>query len=186
MHHRKSFIIVATLAQLWLVSCHEPSLSVSLVLFIFILILTLLLPSDPDIEHLPFLAISPVFFNSLWSSYYKRSMLFDRFSAFLVSLQHKVFYTILAFGRFNLYAESYGFLVRKAFDTRKAKGGRWSWWLEVIGIVFFWCWFGALLKGCGSWTNALIYLIVSHVVTSPLHVQVRRAANKIARHSRPP
>ncbi|KAF8445875.1 fatty acid desaturase-domain-containing protein [Boletus edulis BED1] len=127
---------------------------------------------DPDIEHLPFLAISTAFFNSLWSSYYKRTMLFDRFSAVLVSLQHKLFYVVLAFGRFNLYTNAYAFLIRKAFDTRKARGGRWSWWLEVIGVAFFWCWFGALLKGCGSWTNALTYLVVSHVVTSPLHLQI--------------
>lgn len=145
--------------------------------------LTLTLLSDPDIEHIPFLAISTAFFNSLWSSYYRRTMLFDRFSAGLVSFQHKLFYIVLAFGRFNLYANAYGFLIRKAFDTRKARGGRWSWWLEVIGVAFFWCWFGALLKGCGTWTNALIYLIVSHVVTSPLHVQVRRAADKITHHS---
>lgn len=141
------------------------------------------LSSDPDIEHLPFLAVSTAFFNSLWSTYYKRTMLFDRFSAVLISIQHKLFYVLLAFGRFNLYANAYRFLIRQAFDTRKARGGRWSWWLEVIGVAFFWCWFGALLKGCGSWTNAFIYLIVSHVVTSPLHVQVRRAADKIVRYS---
>ncbi|KAG8219752.1 fatty acid desaturase-domain-containing protein [Butyriboletus roseoflavus] len=143
---------------------------------------------DPDIEHIPFLAISTAFFNSLWSSYYRRTMLFDRFSAVLVSFQHKLFYIVLAFGRFNLYVNAYGFLIRKAFDTRKARGGRWSWWLEVIGVAFFWCWFGALLKGCGTWTNALIYLIVSHVVTSPLHVQtsVLRSRFLIASSGRPP
>lgn len=101
-------------------------------------------------------------------------MLFDRFAAVFISFQHKLFYVLLAFGRFNLYANAYGFLIRKAFDTRKARGGRWSWSLEVIGVAFFWCWFGAVLKGCGSWTSALTYLIVSHVVTSPLHVQVSR------------
>ncbi|KAG6331991.1 hypothetical protein ID866_7094 [Astraeus odoratus] len=130
---------------------------------------------DPDIEHLPFLAISTAFFSSLWSTYYKRTMTFDRFSAFMVSLQHKIFYIVLAFGRFNLYANAYSFLIRKAFDHPKARGGKWSWWLEVIGIGFFWCWFGILLKGCGSWQMALAYLIVSHVVTSPLHVQVTSA-----------
>lgn len=100
-------------------------------------------------------------------------MTFDRFTALLVSLQHKIFYILLAFGRFNLYVNAYSFLVRMAFDHRRARGGRWSWWLEVIGVGFFWCWFGAVLKGCGSWTMALTYLLVSHIVTSPLHVQVR-------------
>ncbi|KAH0838255.1 fatty acid desaturase-domain-containing protein [Lanmaoa asiatica] len=94
---------------------------------------------DPDIEHLPFLAVSTAFF--------KRS-------SFLSNISFSTSSSLLH------------------FDTRKARGGRWSWWLEVIGVAFFWCWFGALLKGCGSWTNAFIYLIVSHVVTSPLHVQI--------------
>ncbi|KAH7883522.1 fatty acid desaturase-domain-containing protein [Phlebopus sp. FC_14] len=137
---------------------------------------------DPDIEHLPFLAISTAFFNSLWSSYYKRTMAFDRVSAALVSLQHKLFYILLAFGRFNLYANAYGFLIRKAFDSRKARGGRWSWWLEVIGVAFFWIWFGAVLRGCGSWGNVLTYLLVSHLVTSPLHVQVSAVFQKVSSH----
>ncbi|EIW86784.1 delta 8-sphingoloid desaturase protein [Coniophora puteana RWD-64-598 SS2] len=127
---------------------------------------------DPDIEHLPFLAISTAFFNSLWSSYYKRVMAFDRFAKFLVSLQHRLFYIVLSFGRFNLYVLSYGHLLRQAFDKPRARGGRWAWWMEVLGIVFFWCWFGPVLKGCGSWPKALAYLLVSHWVTSPLHVQI--------------
>ncbi|KIK28406.1 hypothetical protein PISMIDRAFT_580801 [Pisolithus microcarpus 441] len=127
---------------------------------------------DPDIAHMPFMAISTAFFHSLWSTYYKRTMTFDRFSAFLVSLQHKLFYVLLAFGRFNLYVNAYSFLLRKTFDHRKARGGRWSWWLEVVGVLFFWCWFGALLRGCGSWKMALAYLFTSHLVTSPLHVQI--------------
>jgi len=39
-------------------------------------------------------------------------------------------------------------------------------------VVFFWCWYGRLLWGCGSWQKALAYLVVSHVATSPLHVQI--------------
>lgn len=128
--------------------------------------------SDPDIEHLPFFAISPVFFSSLWSSYYKRIMHFDRFAKVVIAIQHKLFYLVMAFARFNLYANSYGFLWKKAFDTKRARGGRWAFWLEIVGLLFFWSWFGTLLYGCGSWQKALAYLLVSHAVTSPLHVQV--------------
>ncbi|GLB36087.1 putative fatty acid desaturase [Lyophyllum shimeji] len=127
---------------------------------------------DPDIEHLPFFAISPVFLTSLWSSYYKRTMWFDRFAQFAVAIQHKLFYLIMAFARFNLYVNSYAFLLKKAFDTRRARGGRWAWGLEILGIAFFWWWFGRVLYGCGSWQMALAYLLVSHAATSPLHVQI--------------
>lgn len=128
--------------------------------------------SDPDIEHIPFLAVSRNFFSSLWSSYYKRVLNFDRFASFFISLQHKLFYIIMLFGRFNLYINSYSFLINKASDTKRARGGRWAWYLEIAGICFFWTWFSSVLYGCGSWQKAVGYLIISHIVTSPLHVQV--------------
>jgi len=99
-------------------------------------------------------------------------MPFDAITAYLISAQHKLFYIIMAFARFNLYANSYRFLWEKAFDKRKARGGRWAWWLEVVALTSFVTWFGAILYGCGSWGKAIAYLLVSHVVTSPLHVQI--------------
>ncbi|KAK0478222.1 delta 8-sphingoloid desaturase protein [Armillaria novae-zelandiae] len=102
--------------------------------------------SDPDIQHLPFFAISP--------------------------LQHKLFYIVMMFARLNLYRLSYAHLYFRAFDTRRARGHGWAWSLEVAGIVFFWIWFGSLLVGCGTWRKALLYVLVSHATTSPLHVQI--------------
>jgi len=99
-------------------------------------------------------------------------MVFDRFATFFVSLQHKLFYVVMAFARFNLYANSYSFLFQKAWDKKRARGGRWAWSLEILGLAFFWYWYGSILYGCGSWKMALAYLMVSHVVTSPLHVQI--------------
>ncbi|CAK5280509.1 unnamed protein product [Mycena citricolor] len=128
---------------------------------------------DPDIEHLPFLAISPVFFESIWSSYYKRVLFFDRFSSFFVRFQHNLFYIILLLARFNLYANSYPFLIRKALDTRRTRGGRWAWALEVLGIGVFWTWFTMVLRGTGSWKAGFLYLLVSHVAAAPVHIQVR-------------
>ncbi|KAF4623368.1 hypothetical protein D9613_001743 [Agrocybe pediades] len=127
---------------------------------------------DPDIEHIPFFAISPAFLDSLWSSYYKRTMKLDVFAKIFLQIQHKIFYVVMAFARFNLYANSYTYLYQKYFDTKRARGGNWAWRLEMAGILFFWTWFGRVLYGCGSWQTALVYLLVSHAVTSPLHVQI--------------
>ncbi|KAK7064280.1 delta 8-sphingoloid desaturase protein [Favolaschia claudopus] len=127
---------------------------------------------DPDIEHLPFFAISPVFFESIWSSYYKRTLHFDRFAKFFVAIQHRLFHIVLLLARFNLYANSYPFILKKAFDTKRARGGRWAWGLEVAGIVFFWYWFSCVLIGTGSWKNGFIYLLVSHVAAAPVHIQI--------------
>lgn len=131
--------------------------------------------SDPDIQHLPFFAISPVFIKSLWSSYYKREMTFDAFGKFLISVQHKLFYIVLSLARFNLYANSYGYLAKTAFEPRRHRGGRWWWWAEIVCLGLFFAWFGAVLKGCGSWGNILTYLLVSHIAASPVHAQVRTA-----------
>jgi delta8-fatty-acid desaturase len=126
---------------------------------------------------MPFFAISPAFLDSLWSSYYKRVLKFDRFAKIALSFQHKIYYLVMAFGRLNLYVNSYTFLYQKAFDTKRAKGGNWAWRLEMTGILFFWTWYCRLLYGCGSWQMALVYFLVSHVVTSPLHIQVTRSLN---------
>ena len=116
-----------------------------------------------------------MFFKSLWSSYYKRVMVFDAFAKFFIRFQHKLFYVILGLARFNLYANSYIFLAKTAFQPSKAKGGRWWWWTEVGCIGLFFCWYIAVLRGCGSWQKALGFLLISNVVPSPLHVQVRKA-----------
>ncbi|KAJ3552652.1 hypothetical protein NP233_g12831 [Leucocoprinus birnbaumii] len=127
---------------------------------------------DPDIEHLPFFAISPAFLTSLWSSYYKRIMHFDKFAKIVISIQHKLFYIVMAFARFNLYALSYSFLFKKAFDTKRARGGKWAFRAEICGLLVFWSWYGRVLYGCGSWQKAVVYLLISHIVPSPLHVQI--------------
>ncbi|KAJ7601218.1 delta 8-sphingoloid desaturase protein [Mycena floridula] len=130
------------------------------------------LSHDPDIEHLPFFAISPSFFSNIYSTYYKRVLSFDAFSRFFISMQHKLFYIVLSLGRLNLYFRSYTYLFSKAFDTRRARGARWAWPLEIAGIMCFWIWFSAVLRGCGTWQKALLYILVSHAATSPLHVQL--------------
>lgn len=128
---------------------------------------------DPDIEHLPFFAISPAFLNSLHSTYYHRILYFDAPAKFILKFQHNLFYIVMAFARFNLYVNSYSYLFRKYFDTRRSRGGRWAWLAEICGIAFFWWWFGwGVLRGCGTIGRALAYLLISHAVTSPLHVQV--------------
>ncbi|PCH33716.1 fatty acid/sphingolipid desaturase [Wolfiporia cocos MD-104 SS10] len=127
---------------------------------------------DPDIQHLPFFAISPVFFKSLWSSYYKRVLVFDWFAKQLLPYQHKLFYIVLSLARFNLYALSYGFLAKTAFQPKRANGGRWWWWTEVFCLGLYYTWYSAVLRGCGSWGNIIAYLLVSHIAASPVHVQI--------------
>jgi sphingolipid 8-(E)-desaturase len=131
-----------------------------------------LVSSDPDIQHLPFFAITPAFFQSLYSSYYKRELTFDRFSRAVITAQHHLFYAIMSLARFNLYRLSYRHLWITRNEPSKARGGRWAWWLEVFALVGFFYWYGNVVRGCSSWKTGLMYFLVSNMVSSPLHVQV--------------
>ncbi|MCJ1330985.1 hypothetical protein MMC10_007672 [Thelotrema lepadinum] len=127
---------------------------------------------DPDIEHMPFFAISHRFFDSLYSTYHDRVMAFDVFAKHTIQIQHYLYYPILLFGRFNLYVQSWIYLV---LGLGPRKGAAW-WhrWLELAGNVFFWLWFGygimykTIPTASGRWT----FLLVSHMVTAPVHVQI--------------
>ncbi|KAM0754728.1 fatty acid/sphingolipid desaturase [Meredithblackwellia eburnea MCA 4105] len=125
---------------------------------------------DPDIQHLPFFAISTKFFNSLRSSYYNRILDFDAFAKFFLPYQHNLYYIIMCFARFNLLALSYGFLITK---TPARSSPLYNFRLvEMFGCCFFWTWFGLLLKAIPGSGNRIMFLLVSFAVTSPLHVQI--------------
>ncbi len=124
---------------------------------------------DPDIEHLPFLAISPNFFKSLYSTYYDRIMPYTKFAQFMVPHQKWLYYPLLCFGRFNLYALSWEYL----FLNLGPKSNKWHRLYEISGQIFFWYWFGYRIMYLSIPTNSLriCFLLISHMVTMPLHVQ---------------
>lgn len=127
---------------------------------------------DPDIEHMPLFAISHRFFNSLRSTYYERVMTFDAAARFLVKYQHYLYYPILLFGRFNLYRLTWEYLL---LGQAPKKGPAW-WhrWLEISGQVVFWYWFGYIVcyKSIPDAQSRTLFILISHMVTSPLHVQI--------------
>lgn len=127
---------------------------------------------DPDIEHMPFFAISHRFFESLWSSYYDRIMSYDMVAQRVIRYQHILYYPILLFGRFNLYFLSWEFLLR---GQGPRKGS--AWWhryFELLGQVFFWTWYGygIIYKSIATPWGRFAFIMASHMVTAPLHVQI--------------
>lgn len=127
---------------------------------------------DPDIEHMPFFAISHRFFESLRSTYYDRIMTYDPFAKFVVRYQHYLYYPILTMGRFNLYRLSWEYLLL-GLGPRKGPA-RWHRWLEITGQLFFWAWFGygMVYKSIPSMWGRVAFVMVSHMVTGILHVQI--------------
>ncbi|EEH50421.2 uncharacterized protein PADG_06500 [Paracoccidioides brasiliensis Pb18] len=127
---------------------------------------------DPDIEHMPFFAISHRFFDGLRSTYYDRIMAYDAVAKFLVRYQHFLYYPVLAFGRFNLYRLSWEYLLRGQAPQRGPAW--WHRWFEIAGQLFFWTWFGygVIYLNIPDWPNRLLFILVSHSITMPLHVQI--------------
>lgn len=128
---------------------------------------------DPDIQHMPFFAISSRFFGSLRSTYYDRDMPFDAAARWFIKHQHYLYYPILLMGRFNLYRLAWSYLL----DPKQAPRRGSAWWhryLEMTGHVFFWYWYGyrTLYLSIPTWPSRIAFLFISHMVTAPLHVQL--------------
>ncbi|KAK3384749.1 fatty acid/sphingolipid desaturase [Podospora didyma] len=127
---------------------------------------------DPDIEHMPFFAVSHRLLGSLRSTYYDKIMEFDAAARFFISFQHYSYYFILLFGRFNLYRLSWMYII---LGQGPRKGP--AWWhryAELAGNVFFWYWFGygIVYKSIDTNWHRFVFVMVSHMVTAPLHVQI--------------
>ncbi|TVY42345.1 Delta 8-(E)-sphingolipid desaturase [Lachnellula subtilissima] len=127
---------------------------------------------DPDIEYIPFFAVSHRFLESLTSTFYEKLMPFDAVAEFLLPYQAYLYYPILTFGRFNLYVLSWGYLLR-GLGPRKGPAW-WHRWVEIVGQVFFWYWYGyvVLYKSIPTNADRFTFLMISHMITMPLHAQI--------------
>jgi sphingolipid 8-(E)-desaturase len=127
---------------------------------------------DPDNQHMPFLAPSHRFLESLYSTYHERMLVFGNLAKFLVPYQAYLYYPLLTLGRFNLYVQSWTYLVR-GLGPKKGPAW-WTRWLEIAGNVFFWIWFGygIIYESIPTAWDRFTFIMVSHLITMPLHVQI--------------
>ncbi|KAI1262055.1 fatty acid/sphingolipid desaturase [Xylariaceae sp. FL1019] len=127
---------------------------------------------DPDIEHMPFMAVSHRLLQNLRSTYYDKVMEYDALAKVALRVQHYTFFVLMTFGRFNLYVNSWAFLLRG--QGPKKGPSWWHRWFELAGQVFFWTWFGygILYKTIPTNWDRFAFLMVSHMVTMPVHAQI--------------
>ncbi|KPM43462.1 Delta(8)-fatty-acid desaturase [Neonectria ditissima] len=129
---------------------------------------------DPDIQNVPLFATSPSFFKSLHSTYYDFTFVWDAAADFLVPFQKYTYYPVMGIARFNLYLLSW-LHVLSVRSTGLGKGK--AWWIRPTEISFmccYWFLFGYCLlwKGLPDWTTRVLFVLVSHIVTMPLHIQI--------------
>ena len=126
---------------------------------------------DPDHQHLPFIAVNSRFLGNIFSTYHERILAYTDIAKFFVPYQAYLYYLVLAFGRFNLYVQCWIFLAQ---GQGPRKGSAW-WhrWFEIVGNVIFWAWFGygILYKSIPTAWSRFAFVMVSHMVTMPLHAQ---------------
>ncbi|KAI8938811.1 hypothetical protein NX059_004675 [Plenodomus lindquistii] len=127
---------------------------------------------DPDIQYIPLFAVTHRFLESLTTTYYEWVMEYDAFAKIMVRIQHYTYYPIMLFARFNLYRLSWTFLL----SGKGPKKGQ-AWWhryFELLGIAVFCVWYvyGVVYKTIPDNWSRFWFVIISHVLTSPLHVQI--------------
>lgn len=116
---------------------------------------------------------SPAFFTSIRSTYYDGfAFVFDRFAELATQYQQYTYYPVMAVARFNLYFLSWAHLL----SARSRTKGR-MWWTrptEIAAIAVYVVWYFYLLLYCAipGWRNRALFLLLSHVATLPLHVQI--------------
>lgn len=124
------------------------------------------LECDPDIQHMPVLAVTPKYFDSVYSLYHSRTMAFDKAARFLVSVQHYSFYPIMAVARFNLYAQGLILLAtNKEMKTSRRV-------LESAVMCLYFAWYGALVSMLPTTGEKVAFALLSHAVGGLIHVQI--------------
>jgi delta8-fatty-acid desaturase len=83
----------------------------------------------------------------------------------MVPVQHLTFYPIMAFGRFNLYAQSWMYVLSTTHGVPRRS-------LEIVCMTCFWIWFSYLLSYLPSNYSILLYVLYSHGITFLLHTQI--------------
>lgn len=127
---------------------------------------------DPDIQNVPLFATSPTFFKSIRSSYYNFTYLWDSFANVAVRYQAYTYYPVMGIARFNLYLLSWLHLL----SPRSTNLGSAAWTrpTEISFMLCYWFIFGYCLlwRTIPTWTLRVAFVLVSHIITMPLHVQI--------------
>ena len=125
---------------------------------------------DCDIQHMPFLAVTPeILKKPFWSTYHNKVIFVDGAAKFFLKHQHILFPLVMALARFNLYVQSYILLLttdnKKAIVMNYRKE-------EFLGMGIFFTWVGFVCCSMPTWGESLQWLLISHAFTALLHVQI--------------
>ncbi|KAK1671869.1 fatty acid desaturase [Colletotrichum godetiae] len=130
---------------------------------------------DPDIQNVPLFATCPSFFKSIKSTYYDGFVfVWDAAADVLAKYQAYTYYPVMGIARFNLYLLSWLHVLSRRSSSLGASK---AWWIRPTEIAFmccFWYIFGwrLILNTLPTWPIRVAFVLVSHIITMPLHVQI--------------
>jgi len=116
---------------------------------------------------MPVFAVTPKIFGKFWSTYHSKYVVTDAIARKVVQYQHWLYYPVMALARFNLYVQSYVLLLFKPHDPSLDYR-----YYELVGLMIFNAWYIALLSTLPTWTEIILYTLISHGVSGILHVQI--------------
>jgi fatty acid desaturase len=110
---------------------------------------------DPDIQHMPLLAIAKgQLQDGFFSHYHNRHFKFDHMAKILITWQAYTFLPLMALARWNLYLQS----LQQRTDN--------------YALTLFWAWFTLLTLSVPSWKLRFLFITVSHASAGILHLQI--------------
>lgn len=126
--------------------------------------------NDPDIQHMPVFAVTPeIMKKPYWSTYHDKVIFVDAASRFFIRHQHWFFLPIMAFARFNLYAQSWILLLttdNKEYIKMYYRPH------EIVSLLFFATWLVAVTLSLPTLVESAAWLVISHATSALLHVQI--------------
>mmetsp|Transcript_82896 Transcript_82896/g.101604 ORF Transcript_82896/g.101604 Transcript_82896/m.101604 type:complete len:464 (+) Transcript_82896:33-1424(+) len=124
---------------------------------------------DPDIQHMPFLAITIEYFNNVYSKFHRKVLEYDAFAKILVKYQHIHYVPIIMCGRVFLYIQSFIYVFLNQNHFGDGKRTRFHIRSDQICLILFWCWMPALFQ---STLRPFLYFFIAHFTAGILHIQI--------------
>lgn len=126
---------------------------------------------DPDVQHLPFMALDTMFLGSIYSKFHQRVMEYNWFAKMCISVQPLHFLITILMSRIFVLTQS---LIFVFYDQPLGKNGKNSSWmnnkLEQITLVLHHIWVIALVS-CFTY-HPFICFFIAYAIAGILHLQI--------------
>lgn len=135
-------------------------------------VVTNVITDDPDIQHLPVLAVDTKFFTSESNCLPGATSLtpkcnsagFWNWCKFIVSYQQYLYFPVMSVARLNLHIQS----IVHVFTFPKVEQRL----REVLGLAVFWSWWLCMISFLPSWRSRIMFWYLSHLFVSLIHIQI--------------